>query len=97
METGPAAETPGDALPVVNEVVLRGGFVDQSLRDAALFERFGLTVTGITRANGEHVSQPTADTMLRTGDRLKVFGLRGQVAAFLRALDEARGASSRGR
>jgi CPA2 family monovalent cation:H+ antiporter-2 len=88
METVPAAETPGETLPGIGDVVLDSrSFVDQSLRDAALLERFGVTVTGITRADGEYVSQPTADTVLRAGDRLRLFGLPGQFAALQRALD----------
>lgn len=87
MEAVPAAGALGEALPVVREVVLDAGvFADQSLRDAALRERFGVTVIGIRRADGEYLSYPTADTMLRRGDRLRLFGLAEQITMFSKAL-----------
>src|SRR5438552_3184654 len=77
-------EIPGAALPRLHEVTLRGGsLVDQSLREAHVRERFGVTVVAVTRANGETVLHPTADTVLRAGDRLRLFGLSQQIDALL--------------
>src|SRR5437016_2560100 len=77
-------EIPGAALPRLHEVTLRGGsLVDQSLREAHVRERFGVTVVAVTRANGETVLHPIADTVLRAGDRLRLFGLFQQIDALL--------------
>src|SRR2546426_182002 len=77
-------EIPGAALPRLHEVTLRGGsLVDQSLREAHVRERFGVTVVAVARANGETVLHPTADTVLRAGDRLRLFGLSQQIDALL--------------
>jgi CPA2 family monovalent cation:H+ antiporter-2 len=74
---------PAEALPEVHEVVLgAGGLADQSLGEARVRERFGVTVVSVERAAGEAVVNPSADTRLRPGDRLRVFGLPEQVDAF---------------
>jgi len=41
-----------------------------------------VTVVSVERPGGEAVVNPSADTHLRPGDRLRVFGLPEQVAAF---------------
>jgi K+/H+ antiporter YhaU regulatory subunit KhtT len=46
-------------------------------------ERFGVTVVRIDRPDGETVLSPDADTVLRPGDCIRVFGLRHQIEAFL--------------
>src|SRR5436190_1248924 len=77
-------EIPGAALPRLHEVTLRGGsLVDQSLREAHVRERFGVTVVAGTRANGETGLHPTADTVLRAGDRLRLFGLPQKIDGLL--------------
>ncbi len=53
--------------------------MDQSLGEARMRERFGVTVVSVTRATGEVVADPTADTVLRRGDRLRLFGLPRQI------------------
>jgi K+:H+ antiporter len=85
----PAAADPGDgpssaeALPEVHEVLLGAGALsDVSLGEARVRERFGVTVVSVERPGGEAVLNPSADTHLRPGDRLRVFGLPEQVAAF---------------
>ena len=93
MEAGPAAQPPAsapedrrpeEALPVVREVTVDGnGLADQPLRALRLRERFGIMVVTITRADGEVLHHLTADTVLRRGDRAKVFGLPAQIDAFL--------------
>jgi CPA2 family monovalent cation:H+ antiporter-2 len=71
-------------LPVVRELTLQlGGLTDQSLSDARIRERFGVTVVAITRADGTVVVNPPAETLMRPGDRLRLFGLPEQIEAFL--------------
>jgi K+/H+ antiporter YhaU regulatory subunit KhtT len=73
-----------DALPQVREISLGvGRLTDQSLRDAQIRERFGATVVAITRAEGDVLLNPSPDTILRPGDRVRLFGLPGQIDAFL--------------
>ena len=57
--------------------------MDQSLGEARLRERFGVTVVAVTRAAGETLADPTAETVLRAGDRLRLFGLSRQIDALL--------------
>jgi CPA2 family monovalent cation:H+ antiporter-2 len=87
MEMAPdAAAAAGDALPRVREIALdSGGIADQSLREARVRERFGVTVVGITRANGDSIINPAPDTIMRPGDRLRIFGLPEQIEAFVAA------------
>ena len=67
----------------MHEVTLgAGALADQSLGEARVRERFGVTVVSVERPGGEAVVNPSADTHLRPGDRLRVFGLPEQVAAF---------------
>jgi CPA2 family monovalent cation:H+ antiporter-2 len=71
-------------LPRVREIALGAdGFVDQTLREARLTERFGVMVVRIDRQDGDTVLSPDAETMLRPGDRIRVFGLPDQIDAFL--------------
>ncbi len=87
-----ADETPGDGappleLPHVEEVPVRGrALADQSLREAKIRERFGVTVVAITRRDGA-VFNPEPDTVMRVGDVLRVFGLAAQIAELRRRLD----------
>src|SRR5213593_2890756 len=77
-------EGPGAGLPQIRQIVLTGGsLVGQSLGEARTRERFGVTVVRVTRATGEEVLNPTADTVLREGDRLRLFGLPRQIDALL--------------
>lgn len=73
------------ALPVVDEVTLGdGAFADQSLREARIRERFGVTVVAVTRADGGGVYNPAPETILRPGDRVRVFGLDAQIEEFVK-------------
>jgi CPA2 family monovalent cation:H+ antiporter-2 len=78
---------PGDEgahLPELREVTLEAGVLtDRTLRDARVRERFGVSVMAITRADGTLVLHPAADTLLRRGDRVRLFGLPEQVDALL--------------
>lgn len=89
MESAEAGEgTPAPGLPRLQEVTLGGGnLVDQTLRAARVRERFGVTVVTIARASGETVLHPSADTVLRPGDQLRLFGLPEQVEALLAGSD----------
>jgi len=74
---------PAEALPEVHEVRLGvGALADLSLGQARVRERFGVTVVSVERPDGAAVVNPSADTRLRPGDRLRVFGLPEQVNAF---------------
>jgi TrkA-C domain len=79
----------GDRLPEVREVTLgTGEIVDQSLRGARIRERFGVTVVAIRRADGgDPIVNPSPDAILRPGDRVRVFGLPEQIAAFAEQAD----------
>jgi Trk K+ transport system NAD-binding subunit len=73
-------------LPFARDVTLGAGPVaGRSLRDLRLRERFGVVVLTVTRESGEFVSHPAAETVLRPGDRVRVFGLREQIEAFAAA------------
>jgi len=82
---GPESPVP---LPAVHEVTLGDGrLADQSLREARIRERFGVTVVALVRRDGV-IFNPTPETILRTGDVLRVFGLADQIAAFTEAAQE---------
>jgi CPA2 family monovalent cation:H+ antiporter-2 len=79
--THPAAT--GTALPDVREVdIPAGGLAGQSLRQARIREQFGITVVAIIRPDGVLLN-PSPDTTLRAGDRVRLFGRPEQVDAFV--------------
>jgi K+/H+ antiporter YhaU regulatory subunit KhtT len=85
-----AGPSTAEALPEVHEVILGAGALsDLSLGEARVRERFGVTVVSVERPGGDAVVNPSADTRLRGGDRLRVFGLPEQVAAFRREAGRA--------
>src|SRR6266849_1402617 len=85
MERAQANTGAAEALPAVEEVVMGSGpLADQTLGEARVRERLGVTVVAITKARGPVLHNPTADTVLRTGDRVRVFGLPDQLASFRR-------------
>jgi K+:H+ antiporter len=76
-------DVPAEGLPGVKSVVIApGGLADQSLREARIRERFGVTVLSIERPGAPPVLHPSADTVLRPRDTVHVFGLPDQLAAF---------------
>jgi CPA2 family monovalent cation:H+ antiporter-2 len=78
----PGAEA--EQLPVLREVTLdRGPLTDHTLHDARVRERFGVSVVAIVRADGTRDTHPSADTILRQGDRVRLFGLPEQLDALL--------------
>jgi CPA2 family monovalent cation:H+ antiporter-2 len=73
------------ALPVVHEITIgESDFADQSLREARIRERFGVTVVAVVRRDGL-VFNPAPETILRAGDVVRVFGLDAQIEAFAAA------------
>jgi CPA2 family monovalent cation:H+ antiporter-2 len=80
-----AAADAGSGLPLIREVHLKGG--GRPLGETRMRERFGVTLVGVTRQSGEVVLQPTAETVLKVGDRLRLFGLPRQIDAMLAATD----------
>ena len=69
--------------PEVREVAVPAGRVaGQSLRQARIRERFGITVVAIIRREGV-VLNPPPDAVLRAGDRVRLFGRPEQIDAFL--------------
>ncbi len=87
-----------DVLPDVREIRLAASaeLSDQSLREAHVRERFGVLVLAVRRADGTSEVTPSPETILRPGDRLRVFGLPLQIAAFeAAATDPAAAASGR--
>lgn len=89
MEDAPPGAAPGEALPEIADVILGdSSLTDQSLRDARIRERFAVTVVALTRASGDFVLHPAPETILRSGDRVRVFGLPAQIEDFRRAARE---------
>ncbi len=54
----------------------------ETLGEAHVRERFGVTVVEVVTPSGEVVLNPPATTSLRSGDKLRVFGLPKQIAEF---------------
>jgi CPA2 family monovalent cation:H+ antiporter-2 len=85
LETSTEAGAAAEMLPGTEEFVVAGDrLAGQSLRGARIRERFGVTVLAITRSDGTTVMHPSPESVLRSGDRVRVFGRREQIAAFLR-------------
>ncbi|MGH7392902.1 MAG: NAD-binding protein, partial [Candidatus Rokuibacteriota bacterium] len=84
MEDAPSGAAPGEELPEISDVSLResSSLTDQSLRDARIRERFAVTVVALSRAAGDFVLHPAPETILRPGDRVRVFGRPAQIEAF---------------
>jgi voltage-gated potassium channel len=80
-----------DVLPEVQEVVLHadGALADCTLREARVRERFGVLVLDLRRADDPVLVNPSADTILRPGDRVRIFGLRRHLDAFREAAERA--------
>jgi CPA2 family monovalent cation:H+ antiporter-2 len=90
MESAQAMPAGSDAMPEVREVAVSGdGIADQSLRESRIRERFGVTVVAVVKA-GDIILNPPPDTMLRPGDRLRLFGLPAEIERFVRETSPAR-------
>ena len=84
------AQLPGAKLQVPAEVrevpIPVDGVAGQSLRDARIRERFGVTVVAIIRPDGV-ILNPSPDATIRVSDRLRLFGRPEQIDAFMRDAD----------
>ncbi len=56
--------------------------IGHSLRELQIRERYGITLISITRASGEVLMNPPADTVLERGDRLRALGSSEDIARF---------------
>ncbi|HEX5815295.1 MAG TPA: cation:proton antiporter [Methylomirabilota bacterium] len=84
MESGKGTAVPSPAMPEVREVaVASDGVADQSLRESRIRERFGVTVVAVVKA-GDVILNPPPDTVLRPGDRVRLFGLPAEIERFVR-------------
>ena len=66
--------------------VVSSEFAGKSLRDAQIRKRFGVTILAITRASGEVLVNPPPETILMTGDKLRIFGPSRESEAFAAAI-----------
>jgi CPA2 family monovalent cation:H+ antiporter-2 len=74
-------------LPNVYEFDVDGPpLADHSLRDSRIRERFGVTVVAVRRGSGELVLNPSPETVIGSGDKIRVFGLPEQIATFTPAI-----------
>jgi K+:H+ antiporter len=72
-----------DTLPRVADVAIgQGPLADLSLREARIRERLGVTVVAIIRRRDGTDLNPSPDAILRSGDRVRLFGLPDQIEAF---------------
>jgi monovalent cation:H+ antiporter-2, CPA2 family len=84
MESAQAPPAGPETMPEVREVsVGSDDVVDQSLRESRIRERFGVTVVAVVKA-GDVILNPPPDTILRPGDRVRLFGLPAQIDRFVR-------------
>jgi CPA2 family monovalent cation:H+ antiporter-2 len=90
MESAQAPPPGSETMPEVREVAVAGdGVADQSLRQSRIRERFGVTVVAVVKA-GDVILNPPPDTMLRPGDRVRLFGLPAQIEDFVRETSAGR-------
>jgi len=75
-----AASATPRPLPNVYEFNVDGPpLADQSVRESRIRERFGVTVVAVIRSSGELVLNPAPETVISSGDRIRVFGLPEQI------------------
>jgi monovalent cation:H+ antiporter-2, CPA2 family len=78
--------TDPSALPAVFEIAADHlPVVDQSLRESRIRERYGVTVVAVERTSGELIVNPSPDTVILRGDKIRIFGLREQIQNLLPA------------
>jgi CPA2 family monovalent cation:H+ antiporter-2 len=71
-------------LPDVQQVrIAQSAIADQSLQEAQIRERYGVTVVAVSRGE-DVILNPPPETILRSGDTVRVFGLPDQIATFVR-------------
>jgi monovalent cation:H+ antiporter-2, CPA2 family len=70
-------------LPNVYEFDVDGPpLADQSLLESRIRERFGVTVVAVRRSTGELLLNPPPETVIGSGDKIRVFGLPEQIENF---------------
>lgn len=75
-----AVSTTPTLLPNVYEFDVDGPpLADRSLRESRIRERFGVTVVAVKRSSGELVLNPEPETVISSGDKIRVFGLPEQI------------------
>jgi len=85
-----SGQTPNVPLPDVREFPVEGfPFMNQSLRESRIRERFGITVVAVVRRSGELLVNPAPETVFSLGDRIRVFGLPEEIELFQRLRDGA--------
>jgi K+:H+ antiporter len=90
MESAQAPPAGTEAMPEVREVaVTADGVADQSLRESRIRERFGVTVVAVVKG-GDIILNPPPDTVLRPGDRVRLFGVPAEIDRFVRETNLAR-------
>jgi CPA2 family monovalent cation:H+ antiporter-2 len=90
MESARGGAASSDSMPEVREVpVAVDGVADQTLRESRIRERFGVTVVAVVKG-GDIVLNPPPDTVLRPGDRVRLFGLPDEIERFVRETSGAR-------
>jgi monovalent cation:H+ antiporter-2, CPA2 family len=69
--------------PITREIAA-GDFENdgESLAEARVRERFGVTVVTVNGPHGDVLVNPPAGTTIKSGDKLRVFGLPKQIAEF---------------
>jgi monovalent cation:H+ antiporter-2, CPA2 family len=69
--------------PITREIAV-GDFANdgESLAEARVRERFGVTVVAVSSPHGDVLVNPPAGTTIKSGDKLRVFGLPNQIAEF---------------
>jgi hypothetical protein len=79
--TGPLRVTANS--PVLQEVAVGDFRGDgETLGEAHVRERFGVTVVAVVTLSGDVVVNPPATTSIRAGQKLRVFGLSKRIAEF---------------
>jgi CPA2 family monovalent cation:H+ antiporter-2 len=79
------AQAPTTPLPDVREFPVDGfPFADLSLRESRVRERFGVTVVAVVRHSGELLVNPPPETLISSGDKIRVFGLPEEIELFSR-------------
>jgi K+/H+ antiporter YhaU regulatory subunit KhtT len=79
--TGPLRMTAN--FPALQEVTIGDFSGDgETLGEAHVRERFGVTVVAVVTLSGEVVVNPPATTSIRSGEKLRVFGLPKRIAEF---------------
>ena len=73
----------GGDFPITREIAV-GDFENdgESLAEARVRERFGVTVVTVNSPHGDVLVNPPPGTTIKSGDKLRVFGLPKQIAEF---------------